>query len=251
MKILYGVSSVGLGHVRRSVAIARRLRELGSFDIEWVCSEPALPFLSEQNERVLPLAEELKSLSPAMEDNVSGGRLGDMSRVARASSRIARQNYYSIRTCLQNYDALIQDEFAETMFCFMWDKNARLPSKRVIITDYLRFETSSKNPLKRIVIWYANRMLSGAYKNSGLRIFADDKESIPRKFESMTQYFEIVGSIVDETPSESREDLKKKLFPNLCGERLILISVGGTGIGKHLLDFVVSNSKSILDKMPN
>jgi UDP-N-acetylglucosamine--N-acetylmuramyl-(pentapeptide) pyrophosphoryl-undecaprenol N-acetylglucosamine transferase len=240
LKILFGVSSVGLGHVRRSVEIANRLQRSGDHEIEWVTAEPVVSFLVKRGESVLPICSKLKSLSEAMESRISNGKLHDISAVARSSSLLGRQNYHLLKPFVGNYDALVQDEFVETMFSFMWDNNPLLPAKRVIITDYFQLETSSRNPFGRIVTWYANRMLLKAYNNSQLRIFADNAGYAPRNFPK----FEIVGPILGQATTESREALRLRLFPGRNGI-VIVVSVGGTSAGKYLLDFFVSNRKLI------
>ena len=250
MRVLFGVSSVGLGHVRRSIAIAKGLRDLGNFEIEWVSSEPGISLISGCGERVIPVSKELTSLSRAMEEGVMNGRLDDMSKVARKSSNIAKQNYSILKKHLVEYDVIVQDEFAETMFSFMWDKKPVLPSRKAIVTDYYRFKTFSRNPIDKVVMWYANRMLARVYRNSSVRIFADDLDSIPERLRSSAQdEFEIVGPIVGEAPKESRANLRKKLFPYLKGDKILLITVGGTATGKALLDFVVSNSNEITNTL--
>ena len=235
-----------MGHARRSLTLANEIRKLGDYEIDWVASVPALSFLESRGERVLPVSSRLKTLSSAMEDRVSHGRLKDISLVARKSSALGRGNYKELREFLGNYEALIQDEFVETMFSFMWDRNPPLPKKRVVITDYFQMETSSWNPLSRLVTWYANRMLAKAYGNSQLRIFADEAESTPEKLPK----FEIVGPILEQLPNESREDLKKKLFSG-DSKIIVVVTVGGTSIGKQILDFIASNEKSIREGIGN
>ena len=83
-------------------------------------------------------------------------------------------------------------------------------------------------------------MLVKAFNNSQLRIFADNASFIPKEIPK----FEIVGPILEEIPPESREELRTKLFPGKSGI-VIVVSVGGTSVGKSLLDFLVSNQKSI------
>lgn len=250
LKLLFGVSSVGLGHVRRSIAIVDRLRRLGSFDVEWITSEPATSFLSACGEKVVPVSRELSSLSSAMEGEVIGGRLVDMSLVTRKSSSIARRNYAVLKEHLRDYDLLVQDEFAETMFSFMWDEKPPLPPKRVIITDFYRFETSSWNPPNRIILWYANRMLARAYENASLRIFADNADSIPERFRVHAKSeFEVVGPIVGKPPSESRESLRSRLYSHLRMDRILLVTIGGTSAGKDLLRFFASNASRITESL--
>jgi len=246
LKVLYGVSSVGLGHARRSLTLANKIRKLGDYEIDWVASVPARSFLEGRGEKVLPVSSRMKTLSSAMEDRVSQGRLKDISLVARKSSALSRENYNELREFLGNYEALIQDEFVETMFSFMWDRNPPLPRKRVVITDYFQIQTNTWNPLSRVVTWYANRMLAKAYGNSQLRIFADEAESTPKKLPK----FEIVGPILEQVPDETREDLRRKLFSG-DNRMIVVVTVGGTSIGKRILDFIASNEKSIREGMGN
>ena len=242
MKIIYGVSSVGLGHARRSVEIADRLEALGH-KIDWVASEPTSTFLRSKRKHLLPVSSELASLSEAMERQVKDGRLNDISKVARISSTLAKANYFKIRPFLEMYDVLIQDEFAETMFSFMWEKRTALPRKKIVVTDYLRLETLSRSPVSRTVTWYANKMLKKAYQNSGLRIFADDLDFIPGDTP-----FNVVGPITGKVPKESREELRAKLL-SVKSKVIIVICVGGTSTGKHLVDIIYSRRDAVLSEI--
>lgn len=240
MEILYGVSSVGLGHARRSLVLAQELRKLGDYNISWVTAEPSLSFLEKSGEQALPICSDLKTLSVAMEDSVRGGRLEDISLVARASSKVGRENYNLLRPQLGRFDAIIQDEFAETMFSFMWDRNPPLPRKRVVVTDYFRFKTRSRNPINQIVTWYANRMIARAYSKSGLRIFGDEADGVPKKISD----FEIVGPMLGDLPTETRQELRERLVGDQ-DSLIVVVSIGGTSVGKQLVDFIVTNRESI------
>ena len=252
MRIIYAVSSVGLGHARRSLTIARILRNLQSdIEISWISAEPVISFLESEGEKVQPVSRELKSLSSVMEKGVISGCLDDMSRVARNSSSIARGNYSLLKEQLANFDVLIQDEFAETMFCFMWDKNPKLPPFRIIITDYLQFESGRiLNPLSWIVTWYANRMLARAFSKASLRLFADVPTSVPMRLRAKLTDFEVVGPILPELPIATKAELRNKIISKEFGDesdnrKLIAASVGGTSTGKLLVDFLYANSLEI------
>lgn len=233
------MSSVGLGHARRSVEIADRLENLGH-EIDWISSEPTATFLKSKSKRLLPICSELESLSMAMESRVINGKLDDISKVARMSSALARVNYSKLKQFLGIYDGLIQDEFPETMLAFMWDKRPVLPRKNVVITDYLCLKTESRNPVSRIVTWYANRMLSKAYRSSGLRIFADDLDLGTNRMN-----FEMVGPVLGHIPIESKEKLRTRLF-SVKRKLIMLICLGGTSTGRHLLDTIYSDRETIL-----
>lgn len=245
-RLLYGVSSVGLGHAKRSIAIAR---ELSGFEVTWVAAEPVLSYLRLMGEKnILDASRSMYSMADAMEGEATQGKISDMSRVARASSRIAKGNYFKLKSHLKEFDVLVQDEFAETMFSRLWDKEAVLPPKKVVITDYLRFETSSINPLNRLVLFYANRLLSRAFLSSDLRVFADDLDALPddsrlRRFAK--ENFVITGPLVGEKPVETKEELRRRFLPPYHKDNVIVFSIGGTKIGSQLIDFAINNCAEI------
>ena len=250
MKIAYGVSSVGLGHARRSLTLARQLRKEIDADIIWFAAEPVINFLELEGEKVSPVCKEFQSLSGVMEDGVSFGRLDDMSRVARKSSLVAKMNYSILKSCnLSNCEALIQDEFAETMFSFMWDRNPSLPRNRIVMTDYLEFTSGRNlNPASRLVTWYANRMLSKAYNSATTRIFADEIDSVKPKQKKILKEFLVAGPILPDPPTESKIVLKERIMENyfaINDANLIVVSVGGTSSGKYLVDFFYQNFREI------
>ncbi len=151
MKLAYGVSSVGLGHARRSLTLARYLRKArNDLEITWFCAEPVISFLEQEGEKIPSVCRQLRSLSSIMEDRVSSGRLKDMSLVARTSSTIARQNYSFLSKELSDYDFLVQDEFVETLLAFMWEKPSVLPTHKAVVTDFLELSSpGSWNPLSQ------------------------------------------------------------------------------------------------------
>jgi UDP:flavonoid glycosyltransferase YjiC (YdhE family) len=257
MRILYGVSSVGLGHARRSLTLANCLRKARSdLEIDWITAEPVIPFLEQSGEKVLPISRKLRSLSPVMEDGVHEGRLNDMARVARASSSVAKENYFLLKDQLVNYPVIIQDEFSESLFSFMWDSHTALPSRRVVITDYVQFQSRAGfNPISKLTIWYANRMLANAFDKSSLRILADDLESIPSALRGkVTASFAIVGPILQKPPVESKTELKKNVVKNFwssseVSKKLVVVSIGGTSVGKYLIDFLYKNSEEITSNL--
>ncbi len=252
--ILYGVSSVGLGHVRRSIAIANAIRNLRKdVKIDWVCSEPALSFLRNTGENVLEISNKLESLSSAFEEQSSNGRIQNFSAAARSTVSISKRNYFLIRPHVGNYDLLIQDEFWETFLASRFERKSPLPENRVIVTDFVRLETVYRNPFSRVVLWYANRILRRVFLEQKLRIFADDEAALPasNKLRSWAkQNFQIVGPVVEEILSGSKEELRKELFGESAQfEKFVVFTLGGTSVGKPLVDFAVRNAKWLSERL--
>jgi UDP-N-acetylglucosamine--N-acetylmuramyl-(pentapeptide) pyrophosphoryl-undecaprenol N-acetylglucosamine transferase len=257
MKVAFGVSSVGLGHARRSLTLARNLRgKRPDLEITWFAAEPVLAFLEKEGEKFPTVCRELKSLSSPMESGVSSGRLDSISRVARSSASLARSNYLAIKDELSNFDFLIQDEFVETLLAFMWNNTPPLPRHRVVITDYLEIQSpGTRNPVSVIVNWYANRMLWRAFAACDARIFADEIDALPKsRREQGLHSFSVIGPMLPELPRESKDSLKEKLLKDLfhddpMNRRLLVVSVGGTATGKHLLHFIAANRAKLSAKM--
>ncbi len=250
-KVIYGVSSVGLGHARRSVAIAEKLRSIDpnvQFDFDWLAAEPAFSFLERHGEKVLRISSKLESLSSFIEEGSKYGKIRDMSVITRGSVPAAKRNYQLIKPILGDFDILIQDEFVETLFCFLWDDAPALPKKRVVITDYVRFETSSLNPVNSLGIAYANKTLKKAYKNQHLRIFAEEEDALPesgRLRKWVRENFQIVGPVVENIPTESKIELKRKLLGAAATVRFIVFTIGGTSIGKELFQLITRDANRI------
>ena len=256
IRVLYGVSSVGLGHARRSLAIAQKLRSLRpdvKLQIDFLAAEPALSFLKKSGERLLPESSNLESLSYFMEKDSKEGKIPDMSKVASESEKGAKRNYTIIKPILMDYDVLIQDEFAETLFSFMWDKQPSLPPKRVVTTDYIQLETESSNPFSKLKLGYANRMLKKAYMNQHLRIFLDTPDALPQSGEWrewVAGNFHVLGPVIEQgmMPKESKMDLVNKLFGH-GKAKLILFNLGGTSIGKPLAEFVIKHADVLSERL--
>ena len=250
-RILFGVSSIGLGHVRRSLAVANELRKMAKdAEIEWICAEPALTFLRQKSEKILDVSSKMQSLSAPMESKAMQGRIDDMGQIARRTLNIAKQNYSLIKQHLSGYDIFVQDEFIETNFTFLYDKHPSLPERRAVITDYISFRTSSSNPINRFTIWLANRYARKSWLRSSVRIFADELDSLPERDRDWTmQNFQVVGPIYSDLPQESKEQLRARLLPDSAERKLIVFTVGGTSLGKYLADFVLSDQDSLSNEL--
>ncbi len=104
-------------------------------------------------------------------------------------------------------------------------------------------------------MWYANRMLAKAFDRASLRILADDPDCVPSALkEKTTSSFSIVGPIVPHSTDESKTDLKKKILQYYWNspdysKMLVVVSVGGTSVGKYLIDFLYKNSDDITRKL--
>jgi len=155
LRILYGVSSVGLGHAARAKAVSRRLRELdGNTTVEFVAAEPALSYLKFWGEKVLDVSERLKSLSPIAEASYSEGGLRISLSLALKEYSIIKKNAETLfeNIDLEKYDIIVGDEFWELLA----SNKINAPKPKVYITDFISYpyKDHSGSPLLSLFLMY-------------------------------------------------------------------------------------------------
>ncbi len=249
MRLLVGVSSVGLGHVKRSLSIVREIVKLRpDTSVGWLCAQPALSYLESVGENVLPESYRMMSLSSAFEEKSVGGSVNSLEAV-RVAYSLAKQNYSVIRERVAEYDLLVQDEFLETLFAHRWEQNPTLPGRRAVITDFVDVGIKGFNPVRWVLGAYANRMLRRGLLMNDVRVFADSIDSVPPNLRGWVQTnFVVTGPIVLVDGKEAGE-LRRKLLGDSGKRRIVCFTIGGTAVGKHILDFAWQNRHTLSDAL--
>src|SRR5918995_5263300 len=115
-RVLYISGSIGLGHVRRDLAIARELRRLDpGVEIAWLAGEPAGQVIAEAGETLLPEAAAYGDETAVAEVAAGGFSLNLLGRFAlRAQSAFKRTvSTFEEVSVKYPYDLLIGDETYE------------------------------------------------------------------------------------------------------------------------------------------
>jgi hypothetical protein len=249
MKLLVGVSSVGLGHVKRSLSIVREIVKLRpNTSVGWLCAQPALSYLESVGENILPEAYEMMSLSSAFEEKSVGGSVDSLEAV-RVAYNLAKQNYRVIRERVAECDLLVQDEFLETLLAYRWEQNPTLPGRRAVITDFVDIALKGFNPLRWVFGAYVNRMLRRSLLMNDVRVFADSIDSVPPSLRGWVETnFVVTGPIVLVDGGEAWA-LRRKLLEGSGKQRVVCFTIGGTAVGKHILDFAWQNRLELSDAL--
>jgi hypothetical protein len=115
-RVLYISGSIGLGHARRDLAIARELRRLDpAVEISWLAGEPARQVIAEAGETLLPESAAYGDETAVAEDTAEGFSLNLLGRFAlRAQSawKHAVATFEEV-SAKYPYDLLIGDETYE------------------------------------------------------------------------------------------------------------------------------------------
>ncbi len=247
-EILYWSGSIGLGHVTRDLAIARKVREKNpNASIEWLAGEPARTFLREAGERVLDESDRIEN-GTALAGELSTGFNLDFSGFALKIQDAWKKNVEVFMEAFsqKKYDLVITDESFELWVAL--NKNRELVKVPVLeIGDYIGIEPTSWSPKERIVSYINNRIWSKCSREAAaneIGIFIGETDDIPDERmgfllpnkRELAKRNHMAGYVLDFDPEElsDSEEMKKRL--GYRASSLIVCSIGGSSVGKELLN---------------
>src|SRR5829696_1752980 len=189
-RVLYISGSVGLGHARRDLAIARELRRLNpGVEIVWLAGEPASQVIAEAGETLLPESAAYGDETGVAEDAAGGFSLNLLGRFAlRAPSAWKRAvATFEEVSARHPYDLLIGDETYEIDMAL--GKRPELKKAPfVMIYDFVGLDAMSLNPLERLITYQGNWGWAGGPRGKqptqqDLTLFIGELEDVPdRRF---------------------------------------------------------------------
>jgi UDP:flavonoid glycosyltransferase YjiC (YdhE family) len=262
-RVLYISSSIGLGHASRDLAIAARLRELRpDIEIDWLAGEPARGLIEEAGERVLPEADAFGETDFA-ESQAGAFSLNIVAYVRRAAGawiRAARAYFRATRR--SSYDLAIGDETYELAVAFtLRPKLKRLPF--VIIYDFLGLDATTRSPLERLIVHITNRIWGGGHRSrpppEDLVLFVGEPDDVPdrplgwrlpNRREYARRNFEFLGYVFPFDPADYSESSSVKSALGYEDRPLIICTIGGTSVGKDLLELCTEAYPQISERVP-
>lgn len=264
-KILFISGSIGLGHVTRDLAIASALRKLDSdITIEWLAAHPASMMLQQAGELLLPEACIYANDNIAAEQAAAGYRLNLLKYLTRAS-RHWKNNVALFRkaTASVSYDLVIGDETYELVVAFKKDPSLK-KAPLVMIYDFIGLDVMTLNPLDWVGTYIWNRLWSEDYLKRrppvfDLGMFIGKEEDVPdKKFGPLLpnrrvfakKYLNFVGYVFPFDPGgySDTATIRKKL--GYGDHPVVVCSVGGTSIGKDLLNLCAAAYPLMKSRMP-
>jgi spore coat polysaccharide biosynthesis predicted glycosyltransferase SpsG len=264
-KILFISGSLGLGHVKRDLAIAKELRKQNpNMQISWLAANPAILVLQDEGERLLPEADNYANDNISAENAAKGSHLNLLKYLSNARGAWATNvKIFEQVSSGEKFDVIIGDETYELVVA-----QIRKPTLNkvpfVMIYDFLGVDSMSRSPLHILMAYLWNRVWSQDYKlfstGKNMALFVGELEDIPdrrfgvflpnRRHHSET-YYKFIGYILSFDPTEY---LDKKRIRSKLGygeEPLVICSVGGTSVGKRLLELCGEAYPIIKSKVPN
>ena len=263
-RVLYVSSPIGLGHVRRDLAIADQLRARHpDLQIDWLTQHPVTQVLAERGERVHPASRWLASESSHIESEAGEHDL-NVFQAARRMDEILVANFMVFHDVVTDepYDLWIADEGWDVDH-FLFDNPELKRTAYAWLTDFVGWLPMPEGGAAEADLtadWNAERV-ERMRRYPQLRdrsIFVGGPgdlvdiplgPGLPSVREWALERYTCAGYVTGPAPPQDREELRAE-FGYRPDERICVVAVGGSGVGGHLLRRAVSAFPLAAKKIP-
>jgi pimeloyl-ACP methyl ester carboxylesterase/predicted glycosyltransferase len=255
-RALYISSPIGLGHAQRDVAIAGELRKLHpDLEIDWLAQHPVTRVLQAAGERVHPASTLLANESAHIESESAEHDLHCFQAIRRMDE-ILLANFMVFHDLVreQHYDLWIGDEAWELDY-YLHENPEQKRTAYVWMTDFVGWLPMPDGGQREAFLTadYNAEMITHIARYPRIRdraVFVGDPDDIvPDTFgpdlppirQWTERHYQFAGYVTGFDPAEllDREALRAELgwSPD---ERVCMVTVGGSGVGGHLLRRVIA-----------
>jgi pimeloyl-ACP methyl ester carboxylesterase/predicted glycosyltransferase len=254
-RILYLSSPIGLGHVRRDLAIGREVRDIApDITIDWLAQDPVERVLVQNGERIHPASRHLAGES-AFVESLAGEHDLNVFEAFRGMDKILVNNFGVLNDLLEAepYDMVIADEAWEadlflhehpelkrTRFTWLTDFVGSLPMpegdgrEEWFAADYNRWniENVERHPEVRDLALFIGEPEDVVDRTFG--------PGLPRIDKWVADNYDFCGYVTGYDPAEVSDtaSLREELGFG-TDETVVVAAVGGTGVGQPLLRRII------------
>ena len=250
-RVLYLSSPIGLGHARRDAAIAAELRALRpDVQLDWLAQHPVTALLAARGETVHPASRLLASESAHWESEADEHDLHAFQSLRRMDEiLVANFMVFADIVEREHYDLWVGDESWEVDY-FLHENPELKRAPYVWMTDFVGLlpMPDGGDAESALTADYNAEMIEQIARFPRVRdralFVGDPQDVVPGRFgaslpairEWTDEHYDFTGYITGFDPAEiaDREALRAG-FGWAPDERVCLVTVGGTGVGEHLL----------------
>lgn len=262
-QVLFISGSFGLGHVYRDLAIAAALRDRHpEVEISWLAAEPARSVIGDAGETLIREADQYANDTEAAEGAARGAGVNILDYLLRAR-RQWEQNVDTFRQVVKRmpFDLVIGDETYEIAVALK-DGKVGKTFPFVMIWDFVGLDAITWNPKERLGIFLWNRIWASSAEGghtADLNIFIGELEDIPdRRFDLLLpnrrefarRHYRPVGYILSFKPEEYADRAAVRARLGYGNEPLVVCSIGGTAIGRQLLELCGRAYPIVAERLP-
>jgi predicted glycosyltransferase len=250
-RALFLSSPIGLGHARRDLAIADELRVLHpDLEIEWLAQDPVTRALEARGERIHPASAWLAGESAHIESEAGEHDLNAFMAI-RNMDEILVANFHVFQDVVEDeaFDVVVGDEAWDVDH--FWHENPELKRTAFVwMTDFVGWLPMPEGGEREAFLTsdYNAEMIEHVERFPRLRdraVFVGDPEDVvpdafgpdlPSIREWTQAHYAFSGYVTGFDPATvaDREGLREELGFRR-DERVCLVTVGGSGVGEHLL----------------
>jgi pimeloyl-ACP methyl ester carboxylesterase/predicted glycosyltransferase len=261
-RALYISSPIGLGHARRDVAIAGELRKLHpDLQIDWLAQHPVTKVLESSGERVHPASAHLASESGHIESESAEHDLHCFQAIRRMDEiLLANFMVFHDLTREEDYDLWIGDEAWELDY-YLHENPEQKHAAYAWLTDFVGWlPMPDAGPREAVVTAdYNAEMIEHIARYPRVRdraIFVGDPDDIvPDTFgpglppirEWTEQHYDFAGYVTGFDPGQLAD---RQALDYRADERVCIVTVGGSGVGGHLLRRVIAAFPEAKQRVP-
>ena len=255
-RALYICSPIGLGHARRDVAIAAELRAIHpDLEIDWLAQYPVTRVLEERGERVHPASAQLASEVEHI-DSESAEHDLHCFQAWRRMDEILLANFMLFHDIVREggYDLWIGDEAWELDY-YLHENPEQKRAAYVWMTDFVGWLPMPDGGAREAFLSadYNAEMIEHIARFPRIRdraIFVGAPEDIvpdafgpglPAIREWTEEHYDFSGDYItgfDPAAFADRQAIRDELG-YATGEKVCVVTVGGSGVGAHLLRRVI------------
>jgi pimeloyl-ACP methyl ester carboxylesterase/predicted glycosyltransferase len=265
-RALYLSSPIGLGHARRDLAIAQELAKLDpDLEIDWLAQHPVTAVLEAAGEKVHPASDWLASESGHIASEAAGHELHCF-QALRRMDEILVANFMVFQEVVEEglYDLIIGDEAWD--IDYYWHENPELKrGSNVWMTDFVGYLPMPEGGEHEAYLTadYNAEMIEHIARFPRIRdraIFVGNPDDIypevfgpdlPKIRDWTEEHFAFSGYITGFTPpSEGEVEAWRHELGYDPDEKLCIVTVGGSGVGRDLLEKVIAAYPLAKEKVP-
>jgi len=255
-RVLYISSPIGLGHARRDVAIARELRNLvDGVEIDWLAQDPVTRVLEREGEHVHPASRWLANESRHFESESAEHDLHCF-QAWRRMDEILIANFMVFHDVVreERYDLWVGDEAWELDY-YLHENPGEKRAHYAWLTDFVGWLPMEEGGSHEAFLTadYNAEMVEHIAAHPEVRdraLFVGNPDDIvpdrlgpelPLIRDWTESHFDFAGYVSGFDPDElsDTERLRAELGYR-PDEQVCLVTVGGSGVGKHLLRKVIA-----------
>jgi pimeloyl-ACP methyl ester carboxylesterase/predicted glycosyltransferase len=254
-RALYISSPIGLGHAQRDVAIADELRKLHpDVDIDWLAQHPVTTALQARGERIHPASAQLANESRHIESESAEHDLHCFQAIRRMDE-IMLANFMVFHDVVrdEHYDVWIGDEAWELDY-YLHENPEQKQAAYVWLTDFVGWLPMPDGGGHEAFLTadYNAEMIEHIARFPRVRDHAifvgEDDDIVPDAFgpelplirEWTREHYSFAGYVTGFDPADfaDRTALRHQLGYR-DDEQVCIVTVGGSGVGGHLLRRVI------------